>query len=79
MGLLSILFGGHKTKSEYDREIARLQGEVERLKASYAQAKYLQKHGNSGVNYNPGQYPPKIANAKAKIAQLKAERKNAPK
>lgn len=34
MGLLSFLFGGPKTKSEYDREIARLQGEVERLKTS---------------------------------------------
>ena len=78
MGLLSILFGGPKTKSEYDREIARLQGEVERLKASYAQAKEWQKRKN-GVNYNPSQYPPMIAKTKAKIAQLKAERKNAPK
>ena len=80
MGLLNILFGsGHKTKSEYDREIADLQARLERLKGSYAQAKYLQKHGNSGVNYNPGQYLPKIADTKARIAELKGRRKNAPK
>lgn len=78
MGLLSFLFGGPKTKSEYDWEIARLQGEIERHKASYARAKESQKWKN-GVNYNPSQYLTMIANAKAKIAQLKAERKNAPK
>ena len=76
MGLFGIF--GSRSKADIDCEIAKLQGEVERLKAAHAEAKERQKWKN-GVNYNPAQYPPLIANAKAKIAALKAERKNAPK
>ena len=76
MGLFGIF--GPRTKADIDREIAELQGEVERLKAAYASAK-LRQGKISNVNTNPAQYPPKIANVKAKIAKLKAERKNAPK
>jgi uncharacterized small protein (DUF1192 family) len=76
MGLFGF-FGSTKTKADIDREIASLQGDVERLKASYAVAKERQKWKN-GVNYNPQQYPPMIAEKKAKIASLKAQRKNAP-
>lgn len=76
MGLFGLF--GSRSKADIDREIASLQGEVERLKAAHAVAKERQKWKN-GVNYNPSQYPPLIANAKAKIAALKAERKNAPK
>ena len=60
MGLFGLF--GSRTKADIDREIASLQGEVERLKAAHAVAKERQKWKN-GVNY--------------KIAALKAERKNA--
>ena len=76
MGLFG--FFGSRTKADIDREIARLQGDVERLKASYALAK-ARKGKISGVNTNPEQYPPMIAQKKAQIANLKAERKSAPK
>lgn len=77
MGLFN-LFGGSRTKADIDREIARLQGEVEYLKASMADAKARQKMF-SGVRTHPEQYPPMIAQKKAQIANLKAERKSAPK
>lgn len=76
MGLFG--FFGSRTKADIDREIASLQGDVERLKASYALAK-ARKGKISGVNTNPEQYPPLIAQRKAQIAHLKAERKSAPK
>ncbi len=76
MGLFG--FFGSRTKADIDREIASLQGDVERLKASYALAK-ARKGKISGVNTNPEQYPPLIAQRKAQIASLKAERKTAPK
>ena len=76
MGLFGLF--GSRTKADIDYEIAALQGEVERLKAAYASAK-LRQGKISGVNFNPAQYPPQIAKVKAKIARLKAERKNAPK
>lgn len=76
MGLFG--FFGSRTKADIDREIASLQGDVERLKASYALAK-ARKGKISGVNTNPEQYPPLIAQKKAQIANLKAERKSAPK
>ena len=74
MGLFGLF--GSRSKADIDREIARWQSEVERLKAAYAVAKERQKWKN-GVNYNPSQYPPLIASAKAKIASLRAERKHA--
>lgn len=77
MGLFN-LFGGSRTKADIDREIARLQGEVEYLKARMADAKARQKMF-SGVRTSPEQYPPMIAQKKAQIANLKAERKSAPK
>jgi hypothetical protein len=77
MGLFN-LFGGTRTKADIDREIARWQGEVERCKAAYADAKERQKK-MSGINTNPQQYLDMIARAKSKIADLKAQRKSAPK
>lgn len=77
MGLFN-LFGGSRTKADIDREIARLQGEVEYLKASMADAKARQGK-ISGVRTHPEQFPPMIAQKKAQIANLKAERKTAPK
>jgi len=74
MGLFGLF--GPRSKADIDREIANLQGEIERLKAAHAVAKERQKWKN-GVDYNPSQYPPLIASAKAKIASLRAERKHA--
>lgn len=74
MGLFNLF--GSRTKADIDREIANLQGEIERLKAAHAVAKERQKWKN-GVDYIPSQYPPLIASAKAKIASLRAERKHA--
>ena len=77
MGLFSSLFSP-RTKADIDREIAMLQGEVDRLKAGYVDAKERQKR-ISGINTNPQQYLNQIAKAKARIATLKAQRKSAPK
>ena len=66
-----------RTKEDIDREIARLQGEIERNKAYYTDAKERQKYSKS-INTNPQQYKDKIAKAKAAIASLRAERKSAP-
>ncbi len=74
MGLFGLF--GPRSKADIDREIASLQGEIERLKAAHAVAKERQKWKN-GVDYLPSQYPPLIASAKAKIASLRAERKHA--
>lgn len=74
MGLFGLF--GPRSKADIDREIANLQGEIERLKAAHAVAKERQKWKN-GVDYIPSQYPPLIASAKAKIASLRAERKHA--
>lgn len=77
MGLFN-LFGGSRTKADIDREIAREQADLEMLKAHLAQNKEMNKWKN-GVHYDTTNLPMMIANKKAKIANLKAERKSAPK
>lgn len=77
MGLFNF-FGGSRTKADIDCEIAREQADLEMLKAHLAQNKEMNKWKN-GVHYDTTNLPMMIANKKAKIASLKAQRKTAPK
>ena len=81
MGLFN-LFGGSRTKADIDREIAYLQGKLELQKAHLADTKarnaeYKRRKLAQHVDINSIMV--NTANIKAKIASLKAERKNAPK
>lgn len=92
MGLLSSIFGGGiSTKADCDREIARLQGDVEHLKADLVKAKahakelkaYYKnnKHANFSGSFEQGviDVSNRIAEKKARIAKLKAMKSSLPK
>ena len=81
MGLFGLF--GTRTKADIDREIASLQGDLERAKANLANAKEANKEfarrkmsAHHADTYN---LTLEIARIKTKIANLKAERKSAPK
>lgn len=80
MGLFGMF--GTRTKTDIDREIASLQSELERAKASLANAKEANKEyarRKLAMHADTYNLNIKIANIKTQIAKLKAERKNAPK
>lgn len=76
-------FFGTRTKSDIDREIASLQGQLEREKASLASAKesnrLFKSRGDKSYHADTSNPTRRIASIKSQIATLKAERKNAPK
>ena len=81
MGLFGLF--GTRTKADIDREIASLQVDLERAKARLASAKEENKEfaRRKMSAYHADTLNPtyEIGHIKTKIANLKAERKNAPK
>lgn len=75
MGLFGMF--GTKTKSDYDAEIAQVQGEIARLKISIAQAKEHNRTVHNGTHIIP---PTDLLSRKqGELASLKAARAKAPK
>lgn len=80
MGLFGFL--GSRTKADIDREIAYLQGQLEHQKVILADAKARNaeyKRRKVAMHVDINSIMINTANIKAKIANLKAERKSAPK
>ena len=80
MGLFGLF--GSRTKADIDREIAYLQGQLEHQKVILADAKSRNaeyKRRKVAMHVDINSIMVNTANIKAKIANLKAERKSAPK
>lgn len=73
MGFLKALFCGPSTKAECDARIAYLKGQIASLRAQIAQKRGLKKV--AGVRDGINACYREIASCQAKIARLKAKRK----
>lgn len=63
-----------KTKSDYRKKIAELQGELAKARAMKSKA----PKAGSGASHNKDMWSSDIANLQARIAKLKAEMADAP-